>query len=113
MAAMTTALTEFSTLGDSRTYTTSGHSASRPKLVQQKRRVATGNQSVQESTVSVIHATEDPDGALLPQKVNFSISVRYPIDGDATDVTNALAIIRDVVAGDEFANMVTTQEFLV
>lgn len=39
MAAMTTALTEFSTNGDSRTYTTSGHTVSNPKLVTQKRRV--------------------------------------------------------------------------
>lgn len=112
MAAMTTALTEFSTLGDSRTYTTSGHTSSKPKLVVQKRKVPVGNATVAESSITVVHATEDPDGNVLPQKVSFGITVRSPINGDAADVTAALAIIRDIVAGDEFGNTVTTQEFL-
>lgn len=113
MAAMTTALTEFSTLGDSRTYTQSAHTASKPKLVIQKRRVPQGNQSVAETTVSVINATEDANGEILDSKVVFTATARYPIEGVASEVTAVLATFRDIIAGDEWGNTVTTQEYLV
>lgn len=112
MASQSTALTEFSTNGDSRTYTTSGHTALKPKLVIQKRRVPLGNQTVVESTVSVVHATVDAEGLVLSSKVTFSVSVRYPVGGAQADIDAALAIFRDIVAGDEFGNTVNTQEFL-
>jgi len=113
MAAQTTALTEFSDNGNSRTYVTSLHTTAKPKLVVQKRKVPTGNQTVAEISIDVVHATEDVDGAVLPQKVAFSAIFRQPLAGDAVDVAAALAIFRDIVAGDEFANAVNTQEFLV
>jgi hypothetical protein len=113
MAAMSTALTEFSNYGDSFTYTTSGHTSSKPKLVLQKRKVPSGDQVVQESTVSVVQATENDSSEILPQKVTFSVTVRYPTSGQSTDVDAVLAIFRDVIAGDEFANVVDTQEPLV
>jgi hypothetical protein len=112
MAAMTTALTEFSTLGDSRTYTTTGHTVQEPKVVVQKRKVPSGNQIVSESSVAVIHATEDSEGLILPQKVSITVTVRSPINGLTADVDAALVIFRDIVAGDEFANTVDTQEYL-
>jgi hypothetical protein len=112
MAAMTTALTEFSDNGNSRTYTYTGHTAGEPRLVIQKRRVPTGQQSVIEDTVTVYSSTEDATAELLASKVSFSVVVRRPIDGIAGDVTAALAIIRDIVAGDEFTNTVSTQEWL-
>jgi len=113
MAAMTTALTEFSDNGDSRTYTQAAHTVQQPLLVIQKRKVPSGNQTVAETTVNVVNATTDVDNAVLSQKILFSAVVRYPIAGDATDVTAALATFRDIVAGDEFANAVSTQEYLV
>lgn len=113
MAAMTTALTEFSDNGNSRTYTYTGHTASEPRLVIQRRRVPTGQTSVIEDTVSVISSTEDAAGDLLSSKVGFTVTVRRPVNGIAADVTAALAIFRDVVAGDEFTNTVNTQEWLV
>lgn len=113
MAAMTTALTEFADNGNSRTYTYTGHTASEPRLVIQRRKVATGSTSVIEDTVSVISATEDAAGDLLSSKVLFEAKIRRPVDGIAADVTAALAIFRDVVAGDEFTNTVSTQEWLV
>ena len=48
MAAMTTVLTDFSQSGNSRTRTTSGHTAVKPKLVIEKRRVPEGNQTMVE-----------------------------------------------------------------
>lgn len=110
MAAMTTTLTEFANNGNSITYTTAGHTAVKPKLVLQKRRVPTGNQVTVEDTISVVHATEDDDGAILPQKVVFDVVVRRPINGQTVDVTAARDIIIDIVSGDEFANVVSTQE---
>lgn len=112
MAAMTTVLTEFSNSGNSRTSTTSGHTASKPKLVIEKRRVPEGNQTMVEYSCKVVHATVDGDGAVLSQKVSFEAVIRYPLAGLAADITAAEAIFRDVIAGDEFANSVDTQEWL-
>jgi hypothetical protein len=74
--------------------------------------VPAGNQEIVEDTITVLSSTEDSDGALLQQNVTFSVTVRRPKSGIAADVTAALAIIRDIVAGDEFANTVDTQEWL-
>lgn len=112
MAAMSTSLTEFATLGDSRTYTTTGHSASRPKLVIQKRKVPVGNQTVAETSVAVIHATEDADGALLPSKVSVTYTIRYPVDSGDTALANALTIAKDLVASDEMAATALSLNFL-
>lgn len=112
MAAMTTVLTEFSNNGNSRTCTTTGHTAVKPKLVIEKRRVPVGNQTMCEFSVSVIHATEDSEGEIITQKVAFDITGKYPVNGQSTDIDAALAIARDIVAGDEYANSITTQEWL-
>jgi hypothetical protein len=113
MAAMTTALTEFSDNGNSRTYVYTGHTPSDPKLVLQKRRVASGNQLTSEDTVTVLSGTEDSNGDLISERVTFTATVRRPINGIAGDVTAALAVFRDIIAGDEFGNTVDTQEWLV
>lgn len=112
MAGMTTVLTEFSTSGNSRTSTYTGHTAVEPRLVIEKRRVPEGNQTMVEYSAKVVSSTEDADGEVLAQKVSFEAVVRYPVLGLSSDVTAALAIFRDVIAGDEFANSVSTQEWL-
>lgn len=112
MAAMTTVLTEFADNGNSRTYSQAGHTALKPQLVVQRRRVPSGSQVVAESTIDVLSATVDSDGATLPSKVVFTATVRYPISGTQADIDAMLAVFRDIVAGDEFANTVNTQEWL-
>jgi hypothetical protein len=112
MAAMTTALKEYSDNGNSRTYSLVGHTIVKPQLVIQKRKVPVGNQIVNEMMVSVVLATTDVDGAVLPQKVVFDVSCRSPITGDSDDVTAALAIFRDIIAGDEFSDAVNTSNWL-
>lgn len=112
MAVMSTALTEFSNNGNSRTSTTSGHTASEPKLVIEKRKLPSSASGVAEYSFKVIHATTDADGLVLDQKVAFEGICRYPLLGQATDIAAALAVFRDVIAGDEFGNSVTTQEWL-
>ena len=112
MAAMTTTLTEFSQAGSSRTSTLTGHTAIKPKLVIEKRRVPEGNQTMVDYSCKVVLATEDADGEVLSNKVSFEVAVRYPVLGTSADVTAALAFIVDIIAGDEFANSVSTQEWL-
>jgi len=112
MAAMSTALTEFSDNGNTRTYTYTGHTAQKPKLVIQRRRVPSGSQVVLEDAFRVIEATEDANGDVLAEKVSFEAVVRRPINGTGTEVTSALAIFRDIVAGDEFGVTVSTQNWL-
>lgn len=113
MAAMTTALTEFSDNGNTRTYTYTGHTATEPRLVLQKRKVSTGATSVIEDTVTVLSSTEDSDGEILASKVAIEVKVRRPVNGISADVDAALVIARDIWAGDEFTNTVGTQEWLV
>lgn len=113
MAAMTTALVEFSDKENSRTWFASAyHSVVKAMLVIQKRRVPTGNQTVLEDVITVVAGTEDGDGNPHPQKISFEVKVRRPIDAFSTDRVNALSIFRDIVAGDEFGNVVTTQRYI-
>lgn len=112
MAAMTTALTEFADSPTSRTYTTTGHTVLKPKLVIQKRKIPSNSNGNAESRVAIVHATEDSDGEVIANRVAFEAVVRMPLQGDATDQVAALAIFRDIIAGDEFGNTVTTQEWL-
>lgn len=109
---MTTVLTEFANNGNSRTSTLTGHTAAKPKLVIEKRRVPEGNQTMIEYGAKLVIATEDDDGLVLQNKVSFEVVCRYPVLGQSTDVTAALAILADVISGDEFANSVSTQEWL-
>lgn len=112
MAAMNTVLTEFSQMGNSRTSTITGHTAIKPKLVIEKRRVPEGNQTIIEQSFKVVEATEDADGVVLSQKVSFEAVVRYPTLALSADVTASLAVFRDIIAGDEFGACVTTQNWL-
>jgi hypothetical protein len=113
MASFTTALEEFTTNGDSRTsIQTATHTASKPKLVIQKRKVPNSSTGMLESTLSVVHATEDADGAVLSPKVLFQSVVRYPMNGTYSDVTAALAVFRDLVASDEFTEMCEKQTWM-
>lgn len=112
MAAMTTVLTEFANLGNSRTSTYGTHSAVQPKLIIEKRRVPENGQIMAEYTAKVVEATTDADSAVMSQKVSFEAVCRYPITGNSAEITSALVIFRDLIAGDEYANSVTTQEYL-
>lgn len=112
MAAMSTALTEFSDKENSRTFFYTGHTVSKPKLVLQKRKVPVGNQVTVEDTITVLCGTEDGDGAILDSKVSFTATVRRPKNGIAADVTAALAVFRDIIAGDEFGLTVGDSRYL-
>lgn len=112
MAAMSTTLTEFSTNGNSRTYVTAGHTAVKPKLLIQRRKVPTSEQGVVDTMYQVVHATTDSTGAILQRKVLLTATVAHPVQGQSSDVAAALVIFRDMVASDEFGASVTNQNFL-
>lgn len=112
MAGMSTALTEFSNNGNSRTSTVTGHTAAKPKLVIEKRRVPEGNQVVSEYSAKVVYATVDAEDLVLSNKVSFEAIVRFPIAGSATDIAAALVVFRDIIQSDDFTNSVNTQGWL-
>lgn len=112
MAAMSTALTVFDSLNGKRVNTYTGHSILDPRLVIENRRLAEGARTVSEYSFKVVSGTEDSDSVPLAEKVSFEAIVRVPVHGASADVTAALAIFRDIVAGDEFGNSVDTQEWL-
>lgn len=112
MPAMATVLTEFSDSGNSRTSTLAGHTALKPRIVIQKRKVAVSDQSSPEDHIQVVYGTVDAAGLILPGKIAFELSLRRPVLGLAADVTAALAVFRDIVASDEFTAVTTTQNWL-
>lgn len=112
MAGMTTVLTGFSNNGNSRTYTAPGHTVFEPKIVIQKRKVPQNMQQNAEVSVSVVHGTTDAEGNPLAAKVVGEFSVRYPKNGQVSDLLDVLATIRDIGASDEFTNAVDTQEWI-
>lgn len=114
MAAMSTALTVFSTLGDTRTYyVTASHTVIKPKLILQKRKVPQGGQTMAEQALSVVYATDDAAGAVLPQKISIVATARVPADRqDDVELDLAIALFRDMVASDEFVSAIKTLGYL-
>lgn len=112
MASFTSTIEEFSDKENHRTFAVDGHTVVKPKLVIQRRSQPKTPQSPSESSLSVVYGTLDADGSPIPTKVNISASVRYAAHSDPTDVTAALAVFRDLVASDEFTNMVTSQRYI-
>jgi hypothetical protein len=113
MAAMSTALTLFNMDNNNVTYSYSGHLPSDPRLVIQKRKLAPSSSGVAETTVKVVSGTQDADGYNITPKITFEAVIRTPIQGVTADIDAALVIFRDIIAGDEFTNSVSTQENLV
>lgn len=112
MAAMTTALTLFNMDNNNVTYSYSGHSPSDPRLVIQKRKLAPNADGVAETSIKIVSGTQDAAGDNITPKFTFEAIVRTPINGVAADRDAALVIFRDIIAGDEFSNSVSTQENL-
>lgn len=110
MAAMSTALQLIEISGGKFTYTTSGHTVLKPKVVVGIHKAPTGRQVMSDFTVVVSHATEDADGAVLAEKSAITVTARQSIHGQATDMTAVLAIVKDIVNSDEFANSLVTGE---
>jgi hypothetical protein len=112
MAAMSTSMSEFSDSENRRTWAVTGHTTTKPKLVIQKRKTATSTSGVNEDDIQVVFGTVDGAGLPLQSKAVFTANFRRPVNGASADNTAALAVIRDIVASDEFAAVVTGQVYL-
>ena len=112
MASFATTITEFSDKENNRTYMVSGHTVQAPKLVIQKRKVPSTSIGVSESRLMVVYGTEDAEANPLASKVVLEAGVRYPANGQTSDVTAALAVFRDFVASDEFTTLVNSQAYV-
>lgn len=111
MASFATTIHEFSDSANSRTYEIDGHTVQAPKLLIQKRKVPTSASGTSSSSMMVVYGTEDDGGNPLQSKVAFGADVRYPVNGQTTDIAAALAVFRDFVASDEFTAMVNSQSY--
>lgn len=112
MPALAMSLSEFSDKDNSRTWTISGHTVAKPKLLIQKRKIGSVGGASSVDTWTIVQGTVDAAGAVLPGKVVFDVSFRRPIEGASADVTSALSLLRDLVASDEFGAAVTTQNYV-
>lgn len=114
MAAMTTALADYTYNGNVRAFKHPNHTAQKAKLITQKRKAAVGTTGVSEDNISVAYTTLDANDIPIPAKVTFSVNVRRPSNmaGDATEVTDALALFREIIASDNFGSVVTSQAWL-
>lgn len=107
MAAMSTSLVTFSSMENGNVYTYTGHTATKPKKVLQRRKEPGVNQEIIEDQVTVYNGTEDADGTLLDPRITFTLTLRRPKSGIAADVAAALVILRDIVASDEYTAVTT------
>lgn len=112
MAARTTVLTPFSDQGNSNTTTLSGHTIAKPRVCVQTRRVANGSSGIAEDSFRVTFGTEDSLGNLLATKVSMTVTLRRPANGIAADVDLVVAAVRDILAGDEYDEVVSSQSWL-
>lgn len=112
MVAMTTTLERYSSNGNAVTYALSGTTFQKPRLLIQKRKPSSPNGVIQQDSFTVIYGTEDSATDPIPERISFEVTVRRPITGSTTDVDAALAVVRDVIAGDEFGELVTASALL-
>jgi len=114
MAALATELREFSDNGNSRTYTSPGHTSLQPRLVIQKRKIANSSAIVAENDVKVVFGLLDSLGNPLPSKVTFEVTVRSPLIGVGSATHSAaLSLFKEIVASDEFADTLLSQNWLM
>lgn len=107
-------LTEFSDKENSRTWVTSTHAVSKPRVVIQRRKVPDGSngKSVQTSELSLAYGTEDADGLPMSSKINIDLSIRYPVGALLTDVQAAVDALQVLVASANFDSLAEKQLYL-
>lgn len=108
MPSITTELREYADLGNSRTYTAPTHQAQLPFLVIQKRNTPAAANASAEVSIRVVKGTTDAEGLPLSSKSSFEVIVRHPNSGDIDDRAAVLALAREIIASDEFADAIAT-----
>jgi hypothetical protein len=111
MAAMTTALTEFSDSSNRREYTAPGHTVFAPRRVIASRTVANNAEASSRTKLQIVYGTTDSDGTPLSAPVGIDLLTRFPVAGKDSDVDSVIALARDFVASDEFESWIKTQNW--
>lgn len=112
MATIAIPLVEFNDVDNKRTYSLATHSATKPSLLIQSRKVASASKSTSETTLQVVQATVDPLAIPLAQKISLSAVIRYPNNGANADLDLAIANFRAVVISDEFVSAIKAQTYI-
>lgn len=113
MAVISTTLTEFADQGNTRTYVVDGHTALKPRLVIQRRKVVTGASTIAETGVKLVYGLVDPSGTPLASKATMDVSFRAPLAGTSgTDFDDQLSLLREIIASDEFAQALQAQTWV-
>lgn len=114
MAAMTATVTKFAQQGNSVTYTASGHTIAKPKLLLQKRKLPSGNaNSVAELQTTVLFGTVDSvSSTAMAARIQLTAQCRRPVNATQADVDAAVALFRDFVASDAFTASINAQTFV-
>lgn len=112
MTAMVTTLTEFADTGDTRTFTAPKHSVLQSFTVVQKRKVASTPQEAATDSIRVVRGAFDASHNALAVKTSFEVVVRRSPIVNATDLSEVLALFREIIASDEFNTVVNGQLWL-
>lgn len=112
MPALAIPLVEYSDESNSRTYTTTGHTVAKPRMVLQKRKIGSPGGASSVDNIQVVYGASDAVGAVLPSRIAFEVVIRRPVEAIAADTDAALATFRGIVGSDEFAAVVTTQNYI-
>lgn len=102
MPSMATTLVAFSQNGNVTTYAAPQHTVAEPHLVIQKRAIPSSVSGVAQTSLKVVYGTTDANGLVVAQRISFELVGRIPVVANDTDTDAAIALIRDVVASDEF-----------
>lgn len=112
MATIAIPLVEFNDVDNKRTYSLATHSATKPSLLIQTRKVPSAAKTVAETGLQVVQATFNAVSEPLVQKINLALTVRYPIDGVTADLDLAIANFRALVISDEFVTAIKAQTYI-
>lgn len=112
VSTITTALVQYSDSGNTRIYSAPGHTSTKPYLVIQKRSVPASPVGSTELSIRVMKATTDNLGAILQARQSAEIITRVPQNGTQVDAAAVLALVREIIASDEFTSAVTTLNWI-
>lgn len=113
MASFTTGIEEFANNGNSVTFAISAsHTAAAPRLVIQKRRVASGNKQYYEMEMDIVHGLLDSESLPIATRLSSNVAVKVPVQASGSEIDALLAHLRDFVASDEFTDSVKKQLWL-
>lgn len=112
MAALALALIEFSEEKNKRTYTLASHTATKPALLIQSKKVPQNGSALLGTDFKIVRASVDALGVPTSSKISLSFNGTYPVNCVIADIDAAIADFRAVVASDEFVTLVKAQTWV-